>query len=206
MCCVFSRGVSRGGVAVFCIVSLYYECFLYYRAGCFREAESCSIFAWGDCWEMSELDGNNFLVMLPESASLLGTEGYEIVIRTKKRFWTAKPLGYFMKLLRRKVRHQIKTESNNDLQSFTTISENNKHEAKSARRNLLHKMRQKNNLNPTPFLIRKLWLELVLFGSALPWDCYCCVCTKVFWRKIHSHIQSLATCGTDLNGIFPSFR
>ena len=29
------------------------------------------------------LDGNNFLVMLPGSASLLGTEGYEIVIRTR---------------------------------------------------------------------------------------------------------------------------
>jgi hypothetical protein len=31
------------------------------------------------------LEGNNFLIMLPESASLLGTEGYEIIIRSKKR-------------------------------------------------------------------------------------------------------------------------
>jgi hypothetical protein len=31
------------------------------------------------------VDGKNFLVMLPESASLLGTEGYEIIIRSKER-------------------------------------------------------------------------------------------------------------------------
>jgi hypothetical protein len=30
------------------------------------------------------LNGNNFLIMLPESASLLGTKGYEIIIRSKK--------------------------------------------------------------------------------------------------------------------------
>ena len=30
------------------------------------------------------LDGNNFLIMLPESASLLGSKGYEIVIRSKE--------------------------------------------------------------------------------------------------------------------------
>jgi hypothetical protein len=31
------------------------------------------------------IDGKNFLVMLPESASLLGTKGYEIIIRSKER-------------------------------------------------------------------------------------------------------------------------
>jgi hypothetical protein len=30
------------------------------------------------------LNGNNFVIMLPESASLLGTKGYEIIIRSKK--------------------------------------------------------------------------------------------------------------------------
>jgi hypothetical protein len=32
------------------------------------------------------LNGNNFLVMLPESASVLGTKGYEIIMGTKKEF------------------------------------------------------------------------------------------------------------------------
>jgi hypothetical protein len=31
------------------------------------------------------LEGNNFLIMLPKSASLLGSKGYEIIIRSEKR-------------------------------------------------------------------------------------------------------------------------
>ena len=31
------------------------------------------------------LDGENFLIMIPKSPLLLGTEGYEIIIRSKKR-------------------------------------------------------------------------------------------------------------------------
>jgi hypothetical protein len=31
------------------------------------------------------LDGNNFPIMVPKSPLLLGTEGYEIIIRSRKR-------------------------------------------------------------------------------------------------------------------------
>jgi hypothetical protein len=80
---VFAWG-EHGRCGVFCVVSLYYGLFLYYVAGVSVKLSRAVSLLEEIIEKCPSLDGNNFLVMLPESASLLGTEGYEIVIRTKE--------------------------------------------------------------------------------------------------------------------------